>query len=104
VADIDADGELEVLVGSWDNYLYCLNRTGGLEWRYQTGDDIISSPAVVDMDGDGQLEVLVGSRDDYLYCLNRTGGLEWRYQTRRLLPLYPRLGRRWKNGGHRRKQ
>jgi len=40
---------------------------------YQTGEDIVSSPAVADLDKDGKLEVLVGSNDDYLYCLTIQG-------------------------------
>ena len=37
---------------------------GGLLWRYQTEDDVISSPAVVDG------VVYVGSADNYLYAVS----------------------------------
>ena len=31
-----------VFVGSWDNYIYALDQyTGALQWRYETGDDVI---------------------------------------------------------------
>ena len=83
VADLNNDGLLEIVVGSFDNYVYCLNATGGLLWRYQAGGYIFSSPAIADLNNDGLLEVVVGSDDGYVYCLNATGGLLWRYQTSR---------------------
>ncbi|MEO0080911.1 MAG: PQQ-binding-like beta-propeller repeat protein [candidate division WOR-3 bacterium] len=46
------------------------------KWRYRTGGQIWSSPAVAD---DGT--VYVGSNDTYLYAVNPSGTLKWRYQT-----------------------
>ena len=70
----DGDGNLEVVVGSAKNhYIYCVYKNGGLRWKYQTGDQVISSPAIADLDGDGKLEVVVGSLDRKLYCLNKDG-------------------------------
>ena len=49
---------------------------GELRWRYETGHNVFSSPAVVDG------VVYVGSGDDYLYALDAASGqLRWRYQT-----------------------
>jgi len=84
VADVDADGQLEVIIGSFDKKVYCLNRTGGKEWNYTTGNVVESSPCVADVDNDAQLEILVGSFDGKVYCLNVTGGtpkVQWSYQT-----------------------
>jgi len=82
VADVDGDGQLEIVVGSSDWYAYCLNRTGGKEWSYKTGDDVTSSPAIADVNGDGKLEVLIGSDDFEVYCLNGTTGAKlWNYTT-----------------------
>jgi len=48
----------------------------GLKWKYQTGDRVQSSPAVVD----GVL--YAGSWDGYLYAINATSGTRmWRYRT-----------------------
>lgn len=77
--DIDGDGDMEVLVTSYDNQAYCLNSSGQVEWNYTTGDNAWTTPIVADIDEDGQLEVLFSSADDYVYCLNTTGGLEWSY-------------------------
>jgi outer membrane protein assembly factor BamB len=50
--------------------------SGTLDWRYQTGDASISSPAVVNG------VVYVGSNDSYVYALKASSGtLLWRYQT-----------------------
>ncbi|MHA1307010.1 MAG: hypothetical protein ACTSQN_06920, partial [Candidatus Heimdallarchaeota archaeon] len=49
IADLDGDGTLEVLVGSDDNKLYCIDHLGVEEWSYTTGANIFSSPAVVDL-------------------------------------------------------
>ncbi len=65
----------KVYCGSMDDYLYCLDATtGGLVWRRNMGEDIVSSPAVV---GD---RVYMGA--GYYYttgssifrCLNATTG------------------------------
>ena len=47
-----------------------------LKWRYQTGGDIFSSPAI---GSDGI--IYFGSKDDYLYAINPNGTLKWRYLT-----------------------
>ncbi len=47
-----------------------------LQWTSETGDAIVSSPAVV-----GGV-VFVGSYDNYLYALDaESGGLLWRFET-----------------------
>jgi len=79
VADLDGDGTLEILVGSYDGKLYCLRTNGSEKWSFATGAAIDSSPAIADLDGDGTLEVLVGSKDYGFYCLNSDGTKRWVY-------------------------
>ena len=83
IADVDGDGEMEVVMGSWDRKIYCLQGSDGtLEWSYATGGEIYSSPVVADVDGDGEVEVVVGSYDHKVYCLRGSdGSLEWSYAT-----------------------
>ncbi len=86
VADIDHDGEREIVIGDMAGYVYVFNKTGGLEWEYFAGDafnpvdspvpayanpelrnntalgniTIQSSPAMGDIDGDTIPEIIVG--------------------------------------------
>ncbi|MBI4679334.1 MAG: PQQ-binding-like beta-propeller repeat protein, partial [Elusimicrobia bacterium] len=78
IADLDADGVLEVLIGAPDGIFRAFHgKTGQVLWSYKTGGEIISSAAVGDVDGDGKPEVLFGSGDGKLYCLDRLGALRW---------------------------
>jgi glucose dehydrogenase len=72
---IGSDGT--VYVGSNDNNLYAINPTNGTEkWRFATGYDIYSSPAI---GSDGTVYVVV-SGDNNLYAINPTNGTEkWRF-------------------------
>jgi hypothetical protein len=62
IADVDADGSLEVLFSMlWDVQIYNLN--GSLQERLGTMWTVWGSPAVGDTDGDGRPEVWIGSSD-----------------------------------------
>ena len=51
-------------------------------WHKETGNDIVSSPAIADIDSDGKLEVIFGSDDWYVYALNGEDGSElWKFRT-----------------------
>lgn len=69
VADLNGDGRLEIVVGSWDGQLYVWDDRGALlpGWPIRVGDQIISSAALVDLNGDGRLDIVVGSKDHHLY-------------------------------------
>ena len=73
IGDIDNDGDLEVVVGSKDDYVYAWHHDGRLVdgWPQATSGSVVASPALVDIDGDGYLEIVVGSLDDKVYV--------WRY-------------------------
>ncbi len=83
VADVDNDGDMEVVVGSNDDSLYCVDgATGSVKWVFGTGSDVKSSPAVADVDNDGDMEVVVGSNDSTIYCLNGSDGTpKWTFST-----------------------
>ena len=60
VFDIDADGVREVIVASWDHYLYVLDgRNGELEFLVDLHDTAGATPAVADLDRDGLFELVV---------------------------------------------
>jgi len=94
LGDIDNDGKLEVVVGSWDNKIYALNgENGSLLWSYTTGRWVYSSPSLGDIDNDGKLEVVVGSWDGKIYALNgEDGSLLWSYTTGSYVSSSPSLG------------
>ncbi|MHA2212288.1 MAG: outer membrane protein assembly factor BamB family protein [Candidatus Thorarchaeota archaeon] len=81
VVDVDYDGDLEVIFGSYDNNLYCLDSLGNVEWSYSTSDAVWGSVCVADVDDDDGLEIIFGSFDDSIYCLSASGIKEWSYLT-----------------------
>lgn len=55
---------------------YAGSHLGTLEWSYETGQQIDSSPAV-----GPDANIRFGSLDDTVYCLNSSGTLVWSFQT-----------------------
>jgi outer membrane protein assembly factor BamB len=69
-----------VFLGNTDGRLYAYDDyTGRLDWAYQTGAYVYSSPAIANAPGLGPT-VYVGSYDGRFYALNaRTGHVQWSY-------------------------
>ncbi|MFC2174188.1 PKD domain-containing protein, partial [Acidobacteriota bacterium] len=79
IGDVDQDGDLEVIVGSRDFYLYSLDydvgtRTVSLNWAQDMRAAIISSPSLADRTGTGALAIYVGTEGGNLAALNGTDG------------------------------
>ncbi len=79
VADLEADGALDLLYGTEAGYVYALNGTGGVRWSTQvsTTNSVPFAPQVADLDGDGLLDVIVLTNDPSLVRLNATGSIVW---------------------------
>jgi outer membrane protein assembly factor BamB len=71
VADIDGDGQLEVVlpVGCYGRVYAYDGLTGSQEWQLQLGPRAQNSPAIGDLDGDGSAEIVLGSYDGYVWAL-----------------------------------
>ncbi|MBD3335098.1 MAG: hypothetical protein GF355_06245 [Candidatus Eisenbacteria bacterium] len=72
VGDIDGDGDMEILLPSYDtsnnDYLYAVDGTGAAEpgWPVRGSRIRLSPPALADVDGNGTLETFIGG-DGLLY-------------------------------------
>ncbi|MDD5667376.1 MAG: DUF5719 family protein [Actinomycetota bacterium] len=59
--DLDGDGDLEIVVGSWGHYITAWHYQGPVAWQYYNADTVWSSPACGDVDLDGKDEVVIGA-------------------------------------------
>ncbi len=76
VADLDNDGQPEVIWGSYD--LVALNgQDGTLQWRASSGNRVWPGVAVADLTGNGSLEIIVGRSGDQVTVYNAAGGVVW---------------------------
>ena len=66
-----------VYFGSGDGHVYAVDaQTGGLKWKFKTGDVVHASPAMADG------VVFIGSWDSYFYALDAaSGALKWKFKT-----------------------
>lgn len=70
-ADLDGDGQMEVVFGGEDGKLHALGERDGKPqrlWSIALGRRV-GEPVIVDLDGDGRPEILVTAEDGKLYCL-----------------------------------
>jgi len=80
--DLNGDGFKDIVFGSMNRRLYCLDgKTGKQLWAFMTGGGIVSSPVIYDLNGDGAQEILFSALDARTYCLNAKGAVLWQYAT-----------------------
>ena len=76
VADIDGDGQVEVLWGGYT--LMAVNgATGEVEWHASSpgGSRLWPSIVIADLDGDGSLEIVTGDGSGYLSVYKGDGSI-----------------------------
>jgi outer membrane protein assembly factor BamB len=65
VADIDNDGQDEILHGEFQGYVICINAVSGIEeWELDVDGGnswVQTAPAILDLNGDNQLDFVVGT-------------------------------------------
>ncbi len=82
VADLDGDGQLEIVVGAYDKHAYAYHANGTLAWTFATGDVVLATPAVGDIDpGRPGLETVIASGDRFIYLLDKDGQQIWKRPT-----------------------
>jgi hypothetical protein len=83
VGNLDADNDLEIVVGTRGRRIYAFNPDGSLVpgWPVVVPAEVNSSPAIGDLNGDGYNEVVVGvgwedrQNDGGIFAFNRNGQL-----------------------------
>jgi sugar lactone lactonase YvrE len=65
-----------IYIGSVDGKLYAISPAGVMEWEFDTGDWICSSPAL-GLDN----TIYVGSQNGGLYAINPDGSRKWVFET-----------------------
>lgn len=81
--DDDKGVTQKIILASTDGSVYCLDPSGALLWRYDTGDVIRSSPVVGSAPAAEKREIVyVGSSDGRLYAINADDGKRrWSFDT-----------------------
>lgn len=86
IADLDSDGTLEYVIGSWNGDLRSINVEDGSDhWTIQIPVSNFSAITVVDIDKDGNLEIIMNNNDwltfdERLWIIaGEDGAVEWSY-------------------------
>lgn len=88
IGDLQGDGNNEIVIGSADTHVYCLNGVTGQQiWNYSTAELAGHSMSLADIYGNGKEEVVMGEWDSNvysaspanMYILSPDGNLLWKY-------------------------
>src|SRR5438552_12598800 len=80
-ADIDNDGDIEVLIGSRDGFVRALSKRGKPKWETSTSEQWAGTVfGISSTEGKGA-RVIVGSRDNNVYGLDKAGKKLWAFGT-----------------------
>lgn len=101
-ADIDHDGDIEVLISTRDGFVRALTRWGSVKWERQLIGHSIKTMGVIhslSTTAEDQASIIVGTRSGHVLALNKSGDPlpDWEYASGRLVrqiytcPLAPDL-------------
>ena len=71
IADLNNDGEVEIIVGTISGYIFALNLDNTIFWQFRA-DGKITDLEIEDINGDNCPDVILSSVDKNLYVLNST--------------------------------
>jgi hypothetical protein len=79
IADLDGDGQAEIVFGSYNGSVYALGAAGREVWRFDTGagSTVIASPVGAPL-APGERPSIVVNSDRALYVLGADGRLRWK--------------------------
>ncbi len=91
--DIDGDGRKEIIFGTKDGRVFCINEDGSERWQFSAGermsetealfydaervDSIPATPTIADVNGDGTQEIVFGTEKGRVHCLDNKGQQRW---------------------------
>ncbi len=73
IDDINFDGKKEIVFGTEEGNLFCLDDEGKLIWKFDAKSSIRGSPALVDLVGDKKKEVVFGTIGGKIFILTSEG-------------------------------
>jgi outer membrane protein assembly factor BamB len=81
-ADIDGDGEIEVLIGSRDGFVRVLTNKGSPKWHVEQPSEWVGIVrGINNIDAKDATRLVFGSRKSQVYAYNETGDFLWQYST-----------------------
>ncbi len=96
VLDIDGDGQEEIVFGTKNGEIHCLDLTGRSKWSFQVQEHlsdvelmfldadgmntIHAPPNIDDINNDSHREVVFGSELGFVYAVDHHGKLIWKYR------------------------
>jgi outer membrane protein assembly factor BamB len=87
-ADLDNDGRDEIICGSEQGHIWCLDADGRVRWQ-AAAQGRVTTAAAACLDRSGQRFALLGSEDCKVYAFAPDGKFKWTYE----LPMYKDRGR-----------
>ncbi len=90
IADVDGDGRLEVVFGSADGWVYCLDDQGITKWKTRVSfsglpQSVQFTPLVADIYGSGRDSIFAVTNDPSVVRLDDHGKILWDYNASSLL-------------------
>ena len=75
VADIDNDGEIEIIVNSKNKHCYIIDENGNIELNYETDQYLMGTPSLANMDSDNNLEIVFAgyTTSGDIFAINHDG-------------------------------
>lgn len=98
IDDVNGDGKQEIVFGTKDGRVFCIDEEGKELWQYSAGepmsetealfydteriDSVPATPTIADVSGDGKKEILFGTEKGHVHCIDNKGQQRWVYKAR----------------------